>query len=114
MPNRSEAHSTLKRRILLELGARSDCRVWNSNTGAAQTPGGRMVRFNVPGAADISGIIRGGKRLEVEVKTGTGAPSLAQKRFRAMIEAMGGLYVLARSIEDATSAVERDLAGRGT
>jgi hypothetical protein len=102
--NHCEAHSALLAEILLRLGCRTDCRVWKINTGGAKV-GSRFVRFGLPGAADISGILAGGRRLEIEVKTGTGRPSEAQRRFGDMIAGMGGLYVLARSVQDAIDAV---------
>jgi hypothetical protein len=63
------------------------------------------VRFGVPGQADISGILVGGRRLEIEVKGPTGRMSDQQRKFRAMIECFGGLYILARSVDDVTQAL---------
>lgn len=58
------------------------------------------------GAADISGILASGRRLEVEVKTATGKQRVAQARWQTMIEKHGGLYLLTRSPEDALAALK--------
>ena len=47
--------------ILREFGSRPGLRLWRQNTGAARTSTGALVRFGVPGQADISGI-EAGKR----------------------------------------------------
>jgi len=87
--------------ILREFGSRTDIRLWRQNTGAARDPHtGQVIRFGVPGQADLSGILQGGQRLEIEVKTKTGRQSKEQKRWQRMIEKFGGVYVLARSVED--------------
>ena len=91
--------------ILLEFGARPDLRIWRQNTGAARTSRGALVRFGIPGQADISGILSGGRRIEIECKTKTGRQTKEQKAWQAMIERFGGLYVLARSVEDVRRAL---------
>jgi hypothetical protein len=70
------------------------------------TESGRIVKFGTPGAADLSGILEDGRRIEIEVKTATGRQSEQQKRFQAMIEKFNGIYILARSIEDAERGIE--------
>jgi len=106
MPSRSAAHTALVADIMLAFGARSDLRLWQQNTGAAITQKGALVRFGVKGQADISGLRRPtGQRIEIEVKTGSATTSAAQRKYRAMIEAMGGLYVVARSVDDVARAL---------
>jgi hypothetical protein len=103
----SEAH--IQYSILAAWGSHPRLRLWRANTGVAQM-GERSVRFGVPGQADISGLmLPDGRRLEVECKTAKGRQSEDQKRWERMITAMGGLYVLARSLED----VDRALAALG-
>jgi len=58
------------------------------------------------GSADISGILRGGKRIEIEVKTGRAVQQQNQKDFQRMIEMMGGYYYVARSVQDAITFVQ--------
>jgi hypothetical protein len=93
--------------ILLALGARPDMRVWRCNTGRLLNPRtGRWVSFGLKGCADILGIMRGGRFLAIETKTPEGRLRPEQRAFRAMVEELGGLYVLARSVDDALRGVE--------
>lgn len=92
---------TLVQAILREFGARHDMRIWRQNTGAAVDKRGALVRFGVPGQADISGImLPSGRRIEIEVKGPRGVQSADQRNWQAMIERFGGIYILARSIDD--------------
>ena len=87
--------------ILLTIGSRPDLRVWRNNTGQMPTPDGRVIRFGLPGSADILGILKPhGRFLAIECKTEIGRQSEHQKAFQAMIESHGGLYILARSVND--------------
>ena len=92
--------------ILGVVGAREDCRVWRNSVGAAKSRGGRFVQFGLPGSADILGIARGGRFIAIEVKSDRGQLSPEQRAFKAMVERFGGIYVVARCVEDAVRAVE--------
>ena len=106
-PGKSEAW--IQHEILKAWGCHPRLRAWRQNTGVAQF-GDRAVRFGVPGCADILGLIApSGRMLAIEVKSESGKQSDAQKRFQGMIQGFGGLYVLARSLED----VDRALAAEG-
>lgn len=124
MANQSEAHSKLVNQVLIELGKRyaAKARAWKNHTGQAFTPGSvtdainavikgatfneardllTPIRFGVPGQADISGLIGpDGRRLEIEVKTGTGKLHEGQKNFREMILDLGGIHIECRQISD--------------
>lgn len=66
---------------------------------------GRMVRFNPPGTPDIVGLIAPeGRFVGIEVKTETGKQRPEQVTMQRVIEAFGGLYVLARSVADVDHA----------
>ncbi len=91
--------------IIREFGTRPDMRIWRANTGVAKY-GDRVVRFGVPGQADLTGLFSDGRRLEIEVKSATGRQSKDQKRYQAMIERYGGLYVLAQSVADVRTAID--------
>lgn len=95
----------LQHEILRVFGTRPDLRIWRANVGVARI-GRRVVRFGVPGQADITGILPNGRRLEIEVKAPGGRQSEDQVNFQRMIERFGGLYVLARSLEDVRKAIE--------
>jgi hypothetical protein len=90
--------------IIREFGQRQDMRIWRQNTGVASF-GGRKVRFGVPGQADVTGVIVGGRRLEIEVKSATGRQSKEQADYQRIIERFGGLYILARSVQDVRDAL---------
>lgn len=99
-PLQTKSEHQIQNEILAEFGARNDMRIWRQNTGAALTKNG-MVRFGVPGQADITGLlIPSGRRIEIEVKDAKGRQRESQKNFQAMIEKSGGIYILARSVED--------------
>jgi hypothetical protein len=91
--------------ILAELGTSRFCRVWRNNTGMLFDRGGRPVKFGLKGSADISGILCDGRRLEIEVKQISGKQREDQKNFERMILKFGGVYILARSVDDATLGV---------
>lgn len=115
--------------ILKYLGNRKDCRVWRNNSGKIADRTGRVVSFGLVGSADIIGIRKIdvvvssgydvalcsegranverpddhdviGQFLAVEVKSDTGRQSEAQRNFQSMVEAFGGLYILARDVSD--------------
>jgi hypothetical protein len=94
--------------ILRAFGTKRWMRLWRANTGVARI-GNRVVRFGVPGQADLTGILPDGRRLEIEVKSPAGTQTEDQHNFQRMIERFGGVYVLARSVED----VRRALAQAG-
>jgi len=84
-------------------------RIWRNNTGAARAVGGRVIRFGLLGQGDLSGLVMPtGRRLEIECKSPDGRQRPEQKRFQAMIERFGGLYVLARSVEDVNQAIAKE------
>lgn len=95
--------------ILAAFGRNPYLRLWRQGVGAAWIGDGRsrrMVRFGLPGMADLSGILACGRRVEIEVKTETGRLTVDQQRWGAMVAAFGALYAVARSTAD----VERLLA----
>lgn len=68
------------------------------------------VRIGINGMADYSGIIKGsGQRLEVEVKAGGDRLSEDQERWRDFIQSSGGIWIEARSAEQAVADVEEAL-----
>ena len=65
--------------------------------------GTQVVRYGVPGQADLSGILKDGRRLEIETKSARGRQSQQQLAFERMITKFGGVYIVARSVEEALS-----------
>lgn len=117
-PRESEAH--IQAAILRAWGAHPRLRIARINTGIGwfndggpcrkTDPGARPVRFNPPGTADIVGLIAPtGRMLMIEVKAEHGRQSEDQERMQRIVTMFGGLYILARSVED----VDRALAAEG-
>ena len=100
----------LMHRVMAALSERGAL-VYRRNIGFGIAQGGRAVRFGLPGQADIGGIYRG-VPLEIETKFGRRGQSPAQKNWQAAVERAGGVYVLARSVEDAVRALDRIDEGR--
>jgi hypothetical protein len=74
---------------------------WRQNSGALATPGGGFMRAtDIAGVADIIGVLPGGRFLAVECKSVRGRQVASQRAFQEAAERSGGLYVLARSVED--------------
>jgi len=101
----------LQNEIVRVFGTRPDLRLWRQNTGVAvyagRGPGDiRRVRFGVPGQADLTGILPGGVRLEIEVKGPHGRQSDDQRAYQQIIERFGGVYVLAYSLADVWAALK--------
>ena len=100
------AHEQLVRAILVAVSATNRAAVWRQETGVGvPLHGTRPTRYGRVGSADITGILDGGRRIEIEVKTGRARQTPEQRDYQAMIQARGGLYVLARTVEDAVVAV---------
>lgn len=99
----------IQREILQKFGSRPDVRLWRANAGkglVATADGGlRAVRMNVDGCPDLIGWVTLAGRavfLGVEVKSSTGRLRPAQEAFRAILTRMGGIYIVAHSLEDVT------------
>lgn len=66
--------------------------------------------YRMKGVADILGIFDG-KPLAIEVKSKTGRLTPEQAAFLARWKSMGGIGIVARSIEDVRSALEQHQGG---
>ena len=71
------------------------------------------IGLTMLGSADISGIVKGGIRLEIECKTGLARQTKEQELFQHMIERLGGIYILARSVEQTCDQLQKILRLRG-
>ena len=81
---------------------------WRNNCGSAQTRTGAWVKYGVgnPGGSDLIGVFRG-RAVFAEIKTPTGRLSSDQLTFQRLVERKGALYVVLRSVEDATALLAR-------
>lgn len=75
------------------------------NVGATKI-GTRFVRFGRPGMCDITGQLKDGRRLEIEVKRPGKKPTPEQCAFIDMVNEAGGFAFVARSIEDVQAALD--------
>jgi hypothetical protein len=102
--------SAVQAAILAYLGSRSDIMFWRNNTGAVRIAD-RFVQFGTKGAPDILCVqAPTGRCVGVEVKReGGGSVSAAQRRWGEQLTSAGGLYVVARSVEEVRTALGPDL-----
>lgn len=115
----------LTARLLIEIPKRfSGARVWRRNVGKAigmhdvhgavkllgagqikaaiQLLQRRPIAFGVPGEPDLDGILPpSGTRLGIEVKVGKDRLSDEQTAFGVMLRNAGGIWIVARSVEQA-------------
>lgn len=108
--DRQAEHTKLKTEILLDLGGRGNVMVENTPNGLFRSVrGSRVVRIGAPGMPDIRGLVhvlqsrhtpRFAVALAVEVKTGRGTLRKNQQKWRSRFISCGGLYILARRVED--------------
>ena len=89
-------HSDLVNEILLYLSPLG--MAWSNSTGAIKTED-RFLRYGLKGSADILACIDG-RFIAVEAKCGPDKQRPEQIRFQAAIEKAGGVYILARSVDD--------------
>jgi len=94
----------IQNEIVRAFATREDMRLWRANSGVAKYVDNygveRVVQFGIPGQADLSGILTGGTRLEIEVKRPGEQQTPQQLAFQKMIERFGGVYILAHSVAE--------------
>lgn len=91
--------------ILLAIGRIPGLLCWRNNSGALPDRSGRVIRYGLVGSPDILACYRG-RFLGIEVKAKDGKQREAQVNFQRALERAGGVYVVARSVDDALSAIE--------
>ena len=102
------SESDLLRSIMERLALIPGLLAWRQNTGVAKAHGFR-IRFGLVGSGDITGVLPGGRRLEIEVKTPTGRVSPEQIAFGERINKAGGLWFVARSADEAVIRIQEAL-----
>ena len=107
----NEEHQKLVDEILFAVGSQKNIRLWIRSVGVARAlKSDNIISFGVKGEADLQGIIAPeGKFLGIEVKTGNARQNPSQKNWQRMIEKFGGVYILARSVEQVLSELEEYL-----
>lgn len=114
-PRKAE-EAELVRQILLAASAirmpdgSPACVLFRQQVGNFVARSGYSVKVGIEGQADLGGFLRGGRAIQIEVKTPTGRLRDGQVRWAAMAERMGVLYLVARSVEDVTKAIREAVA----
>lgn len=104
-------HQLFLKRLMIELQREFvEARFFQQHVGLFKTMTGNPIKIGIEGQADLSSIFGPiGKRIEIEVKTGTGRQTEAQHRWQRMIEKHGGIYILARDIEQVKEEIKNGL-----
>ena len=98
--------------IRLALGQDERVVLWRNNTGTAMQDYGaaglRPLRYGLAvGSSDLIGIVAPhGRLIALEVKTSTGRVTREQQQFLTLVEKMGGVARVVRSVDDAVRAVD--------
>lgn len=101
--------ATIERAILAALGARADVRIFKNEVGRAIDPktGAHLAFGLCVGSSDLIGLVRPhGRLLALEVKSATGQPTPQQLNFLAMVNDMGGVGRIVRTVEEAMQAAD--------
>ncbi|QHJ84041.1 MAG: hypothetical protein [Caudoviricetes sp.] len=94
----TKSESDIQSLILIYVTSLPESFAFRMNTGVSNNDG-RFTRYGIPGQPDIFMIYRG-RFIGVEVKTKTGRQSEKQKQWQRNCERAGGIYILARSVDD--------------
>lgn len=104
----NRAHQALLNQIKLFLAPLG--LVYSQDTpGLAYDRDGNAFKAGLKGAADLIAILKpAGRALAVEVKTGTGKLTPAQRKYGLAIEHAGGIFVCARSVDDVADRLRQE------
>lgn len=94
--------AVIQQEIRLALGQRDDIMLFRINVGKFRPldGGARVIQSAPEGTPDLLGVMSPGRAFAIEVKTDKGKQRTAQVAWQNAWEKRGGLYVLARSLED--------------
>lgn len=107
----------LQQRIRLELG-QGPVRLWRNNVGALRDERGRLVSYGLcRGSSDLIGLRQltiGPEHLgqclavfaAIEIKAQRGRPTAEQQQFVAMVQQLGGLAGVVRSLPEARAILQ--------
>ena len=97
-----KSEAVLQQEIRLALGMRDDIFMFRINVGKFRPleGGPRVIQSAPEGTPDLMGVMTPGRAFGIEVKAAKGKQRDAQKKWQEAWEKRGGLYILARSLED--------------
>lgn len=110
----SRKEAQVKAGVQAYLDTRTDLFFWRENTVAGFSPSGNYIRSNMRGAADFIGVqarvtglgMEYGLFVAIEVKREKGGKQTEEQiLFQKNVEAHGGRYVLARSVDEVAQAL---------
>ena len=108
----SPSEHEIQQRIRLACG-RGPVRLWRNNTGALVDQQGRFVRFGLcKGSSDLIGLrsleittelvgLRLAQFVALEIKTAQGVLRPEQQAFLRLVQQLGGVAAVCRSVEEA-------------
>lgn len=109
----SIAHDQLRDEILLAVGSSGLARVWKYEVGLFRLyHSSQPVRLGMEGVTDIIGILKNGRFVGIEVKTGSGKLRESQKNFKNMIQKFGGLFIEGRSVSQVMAEIKDALSNQ--
>lgn len=104
LPHRREAD--IQADILIAVTQLPGALFYPQRRGLATPIGGtHAIQFGVDGMADLGGCYRG-RAVQIEVKSRKGRQRQSQVRFQAAWERAGGVYIVARSVEQALAGLD--------
>ena len=118
----SPSEHEIQQRIRLACGRRA-VRLWRNNTGALVDQQGRFVRFGLcKGSSDLIGLRsleitpemvgqRVAQFVALEVKSASGVIRSEQRAFLQLVQQLGGVAAVCRSIEQAQAVLDLGPAG---
>ena len=83
--------------------------IMRNNTGRVKAVGGGWMNLGIPGGSDLIGMLKNGRFLAIEVKALGKYPTADQKAFLKRVNDGGGLGFVARTIEDVTFRIFREM-----
>ena len=113
------SESALVASIRLALGKDARVVLWRNNTGSALrdfgAAGMRPLKYGLcVGSSDLIGIVAPhGRLIALEVKTASGRVTREQQQFLDLVQKMGGVARVVRSVDEALRAVEDAQVARG-
>ena len=120
----STSEHEIQQRIRLACG-RGPVRLWRNNTGALVDQQGRFVRFGLcKGSSDLIGLRsvvvtpemvgqRIAQFVALEIKAPQGVVSPQQQAFLRLVQELGGVASVCRSIEQAQAVLGLGTTGKG-
>jgi len=108
------SEAVIQQNIRLALGMRDDIFMFRINVGVFRPLHGdqrRAIRSAPDGTPDLIGVMQPGRAFAIEVKAAKGQQREAQKNWQKAWEKRGGIYILARSVDDVYKGLDISVDG---